>query len=89
MKKPSQVKYKKSTKKITITWKKAKGAKTQVYLKQKNKKWKKLTTTSKESYKINRKKYSKKTIYLRLRSVKKVSGKNVYSDYTKTKKIKA
>ncbi len=89
VKKPSQVKYKKSTKKITITWKKAKNAKTQVYLKQKNKKWKKLTTTSKESYKINRKKYSGKTIYLRLRSVKKVSGKNVYSDYTKTKKIKA
>ena len=89
VKKPSQVKYKKSAKKITITWKKAKGAKTQIYLKQKNKKWKKLTTTSKESYKINRKKYSKKTIYLRLRSVKKVSGKNVYSDYTKTKKIKA
>ncbi len=89
VKKPSQVKYKKSNKKITITWKKAKNAKTQVYLKQKNKKWKKLTTTSKESYKINRKKYSKKTIYLRLRSVKKVSGKNVYSDYTKTKKIKA
>lgn len=89
VKKPSQVKYKKSTKKITITWKKAKGAKTQVYLKQKNKKWKKLATTSGKSYKINRKKHSGKTIYFRLRSVKKVSGKYVYSDYTKSKTIKA
>ncbi|MBR1874525.1 MAG: hypothetical protein IJ807_06435, partial [Eubacterium sp.] len=87
VKKPSKVKYKKSNKKITVSWKQNSSAKTVIYIKQKNKKWKKLVTTSKKKYSFKTKKYAGKTIYLRLRSVLKENGKSTYSAYTKVKKF--
>ncbi|HAK58115.1 MAG TPA: hypothetical protein DCP06_03960 [Lachnospiraceae bacterium] len=87
VKKPSKVKYKKSNKKITVSWKQNSSAKTVIYIKQKNKKWKRLVTTSKKKYSFKTKKYAGKTIYLRLRSVLKENGKSTYSAYTKVKKF--
>ena len=83
------VKLKKSSRKIKISYAKAKGASSyQIYIKSgKNGKYKKLTTTSKKSY--TTKKMKKGTYYIKVRARKKVSkGKYTYGAYSKEVKVK-
>lgn len=88
LKAPS-IKVKVKGKKVTVSWKKIKGAKGyQVYTAKKKKgKYKRITTLKKATkvkYTFSLKK--KKKCYIKVRAYKKVSGKMVYSKYSKIKK---
>lgn len=88
LKAPS-IKVKVKGKKVTISWKKVKGAKGyQIYTAKKKKGKYKRKITLKKATKV---KYSfslkkKKKCYIKVRAYKKVSGKMVYSKYSKIKK---
>ena len=88
LKAPS-IKVKVKGKKVTVSWKKIKGAKGyQVYTAKKKKGKYKRKATLKKATKV---KYSfklkkKKKCYIKVRAYKKVSGKMVYSKYSKIKK---
>ncbi len=88
LKAPS-IKVKVKGKKVTVSWKKVKGAKGyQVYTAKKKKGKYKRKATLKKATKV---KYSfklkkKKKCYIKVRAYKKVSGKMVYSKYSKIKK---
>lgn len=79
-------------KQIKATWKKLKGYKFQVQVSTSKKFTKKTTksyTTKKNSYTVKKKLKSKKTYYIRVRTVKKTKGgKNVYGKWSSKKKIK-
>lgn len=88
LKAPS-IKVKVKGKKVTVSWKKIKGAKGyQVYTAKKKKgKYKRIATLKKATkvkYTFSLKK--KKKCYIKVRAYKKVSGKMVYSKYSKIKK---
>ena len=77
-------KCKKSSKTVTLRWKKVKGTTSYEIYRYKGKKWRKLSTTSKLSYKY--KKASKKCSY-KVRAVKKSGKKKTYGKFSSSKKL--
>lgn len=75
-------------KQATLTWNKVSGANGYELVRATSKtgKFKKVTSTTKTSYK--NKSLSKKTYYYKVRAYRKVSGKKVYSTYSSVVKVK-
>ncbi len=78
-------KCKRSSKTVQLRWKKVTGATSYQVYRRKGKKWVRITTTKKTSYKY--KKAPKNTSY-KVRAVKKSGKKKIYGAFSKVKKIK-
>lgn len=85
LKKPKlKLTYKKKSGLLTVKWKSVKTAKKYQIYQRKNKKWKKVRTTTATSFYLYTKKH--KTYSFRVRAMKTVMGHKIYSHYSKIKK---
>ena len=78
-------KCRRSSKTVLLQWKKVKGATAYEIYRYKNKKWVKVTTTGKTSYKY---KNAPKNGSYKVRALKKSGNKKIYGSFSAVKKIR-